>query len=52
MWGDFLLPLLLLFSVTPAHAEQGFDPKYERGYNIFNPANKYASDNPMNPANR
>ena len=34
-----LLLLSLLFSATPAFAEQGFDPKYERDYNIFNPIN-------------
>jgi hypothetical protein len=44
-----LLPLL--FSVTPAFAEQGFDPKYERDYNIFNPINQYRPDNPLNPIN-
>jgi hypothetical protein len=26
--------------------------QYERGYNIFNPASKYAPDNPFNPADR
>ena len=47
-----LLLLPLLFSVTPAFAEQGFDPKYERDYNIFNPANQYDPQNPFNQANR
>jgi hypothetical protein len=46
----FLLLLPLLFSATPAFAEQGFDPKFERDYNIFNPANQYAPANPLNPA--
>ena len=32
--------------------ETGFDPKYERDYNIFNPANQYRPDNPLNPAER
>ncbi len=39
----------LLFA-TPAFADPGFDEKYERDYNIFNPASKYAPDNPLNPA--
>ena len=50
MWVVVLLLLPLVFSVTPAFAEPGFDPKYERDYNIFNPANQYAPDNPLNPA--
>lgn len=50
MWVVFLLLLPLLFSVTPAFAEQEFDPKYECDYNIFNPANRYVMDNPLNPA--
>lgn len=33
-----------------AWAEWGFDEKYERDYNIFNPANRYQPDNPLNPA--
>lgn len=48
----FLLLLPLLFSVTPVLAEPGFSEKYERDYNIFNPASKYAPDNPFNPANQ
>jgi hypothetical protein len=50
MWVVFLLLLLLLFSVTPALAESGFSEKYERDYNILNPASRYAPDNPLNPA--
>ena len=50
MWVVSLLLLPLLFSVTPAFAEPGFSEKYERDYNIFNPASRYASDNPLNPA--
>jgi hypothetical protein len=45
----FILPALLL-SFGMASAEMGFDEKYERDYNIFNPANLYALDNPFNPA--
>ena len=47
-------PLLILalvpLSFGMAWAETGFDKKYERDYNIFNPANRYAQDNPLNPA--
>ena len=46
MWGVVGLALPLLFSLTPASAEQGFDLKYERDYNIFNPINQYRPDNP------
>jgi hypothetical protein len=42
----------LIFPGFPlAMAEPGFDSRYERDYNIFNPANVYAPDNPLNPAN-
>jgi hypothetical protein len=43
-----LAAVLLAFSC--AWAEMGFDEKYERDYNIFNPANQYNADNPLNPA--
>lgn len=46
----FFLPLLVF--ITPAFAEPGFSEKYERGYNIFNQANRYDLGNPVNPANR
>ena len=46
MWVVALLILPLFFSITVASAEQGFDPKYERDYNIFNPINQYRPDNP------
>jgi len=42
---------LFLFT-APVFAEPGFDEKYERDYNIFNPANQYQPDNPLNPANK
>jgi hypothetical protein len=48
----FFLLLPLVFSITPALSDPGFDEKYERDYNIFNPASRYAPDNPLNPANR
>ncbi len=37
-----------LFAV-PALADPGFDEKYERDYNIFNPIKQYQPDNPLNP---
>ena len=52
MWLVFLLLLSLLISVTPALAEPGFSEKYERDYNIFNPASRHAPENALNPANR
>lgn len=48
----FLLFLSLLFSAVSVLVDSGFDENYERDYNIFNPASKYAPDNPLNPANR
>lgn len=45
-----LILLSLLILVTPTLAEPGFSEKYERDYNIFNPANRYAPENPLNPA--
>ncbi len=44
----FILAAVLL-SFGFAWAEMGFDEKYERDYNIFNPANQYAPDNPPEP---
>ena len=49
MWIVWLLAFVLF--VAPASAEFGFDEKYERDYNIFNPINKYRADNPLNPIN-
>ena len=34
----FLQFLSLIFSATLVFADPGFDEKYERDYNIFNPA--------------
>lgn len=42
--------LACLLFTTAAFAESSFSEKYERGYNIFDPANRYAPDNPLNPA--
>jgi len=44
--------LLPLFSAATVFAESGFESKYERDYNIFNPASRYAPNNPFNPANQ
>ena len=38
-----LLPVILLATAVSANGEPGFDPKHERDYNIFNPANQYRS---------
>jgi hypothetical protein len=48
MW--ILVLIALLSAVTPSFAEPNFSEKYERDYNIFNPASQYAPDNPLNPA--
>jgi hypothetical protein len=48
MWVVWLFGLFLF--TAPASAEPGFSEKYERDYNIFNPANRYQPDNPLNPA--
>jgi hypothetical protein len=48
MWMVWLLGFFLL--VTPVFADPGFDENYERDYNIFNPGNRYAPGNPLNPA--
>ena len=48
MWIVWLFCFLLFAS--PALAEPGFSEKYERDYNIFNPASRYAPNNPLNPA--
>ena len=49
MWVVCLLGFFLL--AVPVSAEFGFDEKYERNYNIFNPINQYRPDNPLNPIN-
>lgn len=46
IWWSFGIVLFAL----PALAEPGFSEKYERDYNIFNPANLFVPDNPLNPA--
>ena len=52
MWIVVLLLLSLLISFIPALADPGFDEKYPRDYHIFSPANQYALDNPLNPAQK
>jgi hypothetical protein len=47
---NLFIVLLFLFVALPAYAEFGFSEKYERDYNIFNPASRYAPDNPLNLA--
>ena len=46
----YVMALMILCGVTTASAETGFDPPYERDYNIFNLATQYQPDNPLNPA--
>ena len=47
MWLLVLVVVLLTHALS--FAEQGFDPKYERNYNIFTPTNQFRPDNPLNP---
>jgi hypothetical protein len=46
-----LFATTLCMWVTTSHAEMGFDQRYERDYNIFNPVTQYQADNPLHPAN-
>ena len=46
MWMVCLLSLFL-FAAAPALAEPGFSEKYERDYNISNPASRYVRDNSL-----
>jgi hypothetical protein len=43
---------IMLFWAAVSYAESGFDQRYERDYNIFNPINRYEPDNPLNPVNK
>jgi hypothetical protein len=49
---SLLIVMVICLSATTSDAEMGFDEKYERDYNIFNPVNKYQTDNPLNPVNK
>lgn len=51
MRNTILIVTLFVVWPTTSLAEMGFDEKYERDYNIFNPTTRYAPDNPLNPAN-
>ena len=51
MTYSMLITTMLCMWVTTSHAEMGFDRRYERDYNIFNPVTQYQADNPLNPAN-
>ena len=44
--------LLLVAMAGTGRAEPGFDQKYQRDFNIFNPINAYDPANPFNPINR
>jgi hypothetical protein len=43
--------LWLASMIGTGRAEPGFDEKYQRDFNIFNPINQYQSTNPLNPIN-
>jgi hypothetical protein len=49
MW--LLVVGAVLLTQSCCFAEEGFDSKYERDYNVFNPINQYRPDNPLNPIN-
>jgi len=44
--------LTTLLSAGSVGADIGFDERYERDYNIFNPITQYQPDNPLNPVNK
>ena len=48
---SMLIATMLCMWITPSYAETGFDSRYERDYNIFNPAMQYQPNNPLNPTN-
>jgi hypothetical protein len=48
---SMLIATMLCLWITTGYAEMGFDQRYERDYNIFNPVTQYQPDNPLNPAN-
>ena len=51
MTYSVLIAIMLCLWTTTGYAETGFDLRYERDYNIFNPATQYQADNPLYPAN-
>ncbi len=47
-----IVGVFLLAAMTgTGRAEPGFDEKYQRDFNIFNPINQYQPGNPLNPIN-
>ena len=48
---SLLIATMLCLWVATSYAEMGFDQRYQRDYNIFNPAAQYQPDNLLNPAN-
>jgi hypothetical protein len=48
---SMLIVTMLCMWIATVYAETGFDQRYERDYNIFNPVTQYQPDNPLNPAN-
>jgi hypothetical protein len=46
-----LIATALFMWTATGYADMSFDSRYERDYNVFNPANQYAPNNPLNPAN-
>ncbi len=51
--SGIIVGLLLRMAMTgTGRAEPGFDEKYQRDFNIFNPINQYQPGNPLNPINR
>ena len=51
MKSSMLIMTMLCLWGTTSHADMGFDQRYERDYNIFNPTTQYQPDNPLNPIN-
>jgi hypothetical protein len=49
--GIAIMLILVMLRPTASRADMGFDERYERDYNIFNPLNRYVPDNPINPTN-
>jgi hypothetical protein len=47
-----VLLIMMLTWTTTSRADMWFDERYERDYNIFTPANRYAPDNPLNLVNK
>ncbi len=44
--------MTILFGAAVSDADMGFDPRYERAYNIYVPSSRYEPDNPVNPVNK